>query len=735
MAAVLDPLLRAFGSVLFTARRRSGLLFLLAVLLAPRHGLAGLLGALAGMAAGRLLARGGVHERLGFFGGAGLLAGLALAAYLPADPRLWLLAPVAGFLAGLLLAGLAPLLGARDLPVLALPFVLSAWLLLAAAPWLGLGPVAPRTMDWLWPGLAALEQLLRGALPAWSQDLLRSFGSLLFLPALLPGAVVLVGLLAGSRITSLAMVAGGLLGTALLRALGGALGPAEFGLVAFNAILVAAATTGIFVAITPAGLVWSLGAVAASALLSAALHPLLDGVGLPVLAAPFTLTVWLFLLPFKPGLGAPGAAGVWAPPLALVGRAEDNLRAFERWQRERRLPLPVLSLPLSGTWTVTQGPGGSPTHGTETGSEAWDFMLLDQDGSGAEWPGSELEHFHGWGAPVLAPADGVVAAVEGSLPDNAVHAADTRRPWGNWILLSHEGGAASLLAHLRAGSLRVLPGQAVTRGQELAQVGSSGRSPEPHLHVQLNDSPWLASRSLPARFGSWVEHAEGGPVFHPLGRPAEGMRVSALSGMDWPDRSACHPLAVPGRRWRFRVDGPFGSGERELELRAGDWGRLILDDGRCAVQVQWWPGWVQLLPLREGDPDGRELLHGRSLVALLALLSPALPLRAPAGLRVEHDLLSPLLARGARRLLTLEEEGRLEMRMEEAPAGGVDWTSRAVAGGRERWMARLLWEPRRGPCRIRVERGGRLWLDAERLEGTESEEPAPPDGASPGRSS
>lgn len=716
MAPFVDPLLRSVGSVLFTARRRSGLLFLLAILLAPRHGLGGLLGALAGIGTGRLLAKGSAQEQLGFFGGAGLLAGLALAAYLPVDPRLWLLAPVAGFLAALLLIGLAPSFARRDLPTLALPFVLAAWLLLAATPWLGLGPVAAQSPDWIWPVLGAAERFLGALLPGWSQDLLRSFGSLLFLPGLTTGAIVLAGLLAGSRVTSLAMVAGGLVGTALLRAAGGELGPAEFGLVAFNAILVAAAMTGIFVAITPGGLLWALGAVTASTLLSAALHPLLEPFGLPVLALPFTLAVWLFLLPLKPGLGLPGAGGIWAPPLALIGRAEDNLRAFERWQRERRQPLPVLSLPLRGVWTVTQGPKGALTHNTATGSEAWDFMLLDEGGSGAEWPGSELDQFHGYGMPVLAPAEGRVVAVEGSLPDNAVHAADTRHPWGNWVMVAHESGAATLLAHLRAGSLRVLPGQAVTRGQELAQVGNSGRSPEPHLHVQLNATPWLAAPSLPARFGSWVELAEDGPVFHPLGRPEEGMRVATLTALDWPEHAACYPLAVPGRRWSWRVSGPFGSGERTVELRAGQWGRLILDDGRCASRVVWWPGWVQLVPLLEGDPDGRGPARRDSLVALLTLLAPALPLNAPDGLAVAETLRSPLLARGLRRLLTLEDDAPLEMRMSAVDGGGVEWSCRVLDGPRERWSARLSCEPRRGFRRFRVERGGRLWLDAERID-------------------
>jgi murein DD-endopeptidase MepM/ murein hydrolase activator NlpD len=43
--------------------------------------------------------------------------------------------------------------------------------------------------------------------------------------------------------------------------------------------------------------------------------------------------------------------------------------------------------------------------------------------------------------------------------------------------------------HLRKGSVGVAVGQAVTCGQKIAQVGSSGYSSGPHLHFQTNTDP------------------------------------------------------------------------------------------------------------------------------------------------------------------------------------------------------------------------------------------------------
>ncbi len=698
--------LTALGGVLFTSRRRSGLLFLLALLSSPRHAWFGLAGLIVARLAGRLLSPDGLCVRLGLAQGAGLLTGAALATYLPPGWAALFLLPAGAALAALLVAVLQPLLAARGLPVLALPFVLATLLSLSSAAILFHGPLPLPELQPLLPGLDGLEVRLGRGLPLLAQQYLRSFGSLLFLPSLTGGLLVLAGLLLGSRITALAMVLGGALGTGLLSLLtGGTFQHEAFGLVAFNSILTAAALSGIFLALSARSLFYATLAVAASMLIATALVPVLQVLGLPVLALPFTLTVWLFLLPIRLGTLDSERLGIWAPPLELVGRAEDNLRAFERWQRDRLVPTPILSLPLRGPWTVTQGPGGQLTHNTALGGEAWDFMLLDEDGGGAEWPGDELEQFHGWACPVQAPADGLVVAVEGSVLDNAVHAADTRNPWGNWVLLAHEGGACSLLAHLRAGSLSVLPGQRVARGQEVAQVGNSGRSPEPHLHVQLNAGPWLAARSLPARFGSWVEMTAGGaPVLHTLGRPESGMRVCGLTNLDWPDWSAFFPYAVPGREWRGSCRKEGRESAFTLTLRAGSGGRLILDDGLSSAQVQWWPGWVQLLPLAEGDPDRRRLTGTDSLVDWLLLLGCVLPCRGVNGLECRAELRSFGLARGWRRLLTLEGDGRLSTVCEtlEDPLPGLRGRSVLQVAGKPAWQGEFRAEAHRGLTRLLV---------------------------------
>ncbi len=56
--------------------------------------------------------------------------------------------------------------------------------------------------------------------------------------------------------------------------------------------------------------------------------------------------------------------------------------------------------------------------------------------------------------------------------------------YGIFIEIEHADGFASKYAHLRATIVK--EGQAVTRGQKIGEVGSTGRSTSPHLHYEIS---------------------------------------------------------------------------------------------------------------------------------------------------------------------------------------------------------------------------------------------------------
>jgi murein DD-endopeptidase MepM/ murein hydrolase activator NlpD len=105
--------------------------------------------------------------------------------------------------------------------------------------------------------------------------------------------------------------------------------------------------------------------------------------------------------------------------------------------------------------------------------------------SGAFHPGLD---FRGpWGAPIYAAARGRVSF------------AGQRSGYGNCVEVDHGNGLITRYAHMSAFRARV--GQAVSGGDVIGAIGSTGRSTGPHLHfeVRINDRPVNPRPFLEAR--------------------------------------------------------------------------------------------------------------------------------------------------------------------------------------------------------------------------------------------
>ncbi len=88
------------------------------------------------------------------------------------------------------------------------------------------------------------------------------------------------------------------------------------------------------------------------------------------------------------------------------------------------------------------------------------------------------------GTPIMAAAGGVVSAAE------------FNPAFGNMLVIDHGNGLQTLYAH--ASKLEVRSGEIVRKGQQIAQVGSTGRSTGAHLHfeVHVNGHPQNPNRFL-----------------------------------------------------------------------------------------------------------------------------------------------------------------------------------------------------------------------------------------------
>jgi murein DD-endopeptidase MepM/ murein hydrolase activator NlpD len=90
------------------------------------------------------------------------------------------------------------------------------------------------------------------------------------------------------------------------------------------------------------------------------------------------------------------------------------------------------------------------------------------------------------------------------LKDLQPPATDPTHMAGNHVLLQCDS-VWVLLGHLQRGSVRTSAGQQVRAGQMLGQVGNTGNTDEPHLHIHAQrpgspDAP-LSGAPLPISFG------------------------------------------------------------------------------------------------------------------------------------------------------------------------------------------------------------------------------------------
>jgi hypothetical protein len=87
-----------------------------------------------------------------------------------------------------------------------------------------------------------------------------------------------------------------------------------------------------------------------------------------------------------------------------------------------------------------------------------------------------------YGEPVLAPCSGKIVTAIDDFPDMTIPEIDQVNRGGNYVMLRC-GDADIALAHFRPHSLSVQAGMEVKVGDRIAEVGNSGASDEPHLHI------------------------------------------------------------------------------------------------------------------------------------------------------------------------------------------------------------------------------------------------------------
>jgi hypothetical protein len=128
----------------------------------------------------------------------------------------------------------------------------------------------------------------------------------------------------------------------------------------------------------------------------------------------------------------------------------------------------------------------------------------------------------------VAPADGIIEEIIDNIDDNEIGKVDTINNWGNSIIIRHLTGLYTQMSHLKKGSFKVAKGDFVQRGDLLAHCGNSGRSPEPHLHFQVQTTPLLGARTIDYPFAYYNENKKNGEQLQQFSKPVEGAKVCRI---------------------------------------------------------------------------------------------------------------------------------------------------------------------------------------------------------------
>jgi hypothetical protein len=155
----------------------------------------------------------------------------------------------------------------------------------------------------------------------------------------------------------------------------------------------------------------------------------------------------------------------------------------------------TVSSPLRAQWYVGQGGHAELVnyhHVTTAQSDALDILQV-VDGQTHPTGSTAIDSYYIYGESLLAPVDGVVTSVVDGLADQPIGSVDPNpvNQAGNQVVIAAGGGRYIMFGHIRPGTIRVAVGDRVRTGQVIAQVGNSGNTDEPHVHIQAQNLPEL----------------------------------------------------------------------------------------------------------------------------------------------------------------------------------------------------------------------------------------------------
>jgi urea transporter/murein DD-endopeptidase MepM/ murein hydrolase activator NlpD len=455
-----------------------------------------------------------------------LMVGLALGSYYQWSLQYLAILIIASMLCLFLTVWIGGRLYKRGLPLLSIPFLLTVWVLvLGLFNFSGVKLLVKSefTLQQWFPNLFSSVSNIIDA--SGISDLLhlylRSISAILFQYNDLAGIIIATALLVRSRMAFALSIYGFLIGYGFYHFFEGDFTPLIYSYIGFNFILTAIALGGFFIVPSWRSHLLLVFTIPVTALLLSALHTVFSKLELPLYSLPFNIIVLMVIGALQMRIFSRGLE------LVIFQQFSPELNHYKHIYYLKRFAGQFyyhLQLPVMGEWHVPQGYNGSITHKDEW-KYALDFDVINEEGKTFTGSGLGLRDYFCYDLPVLAPAAGHVTSIRDGVPDNAIADINLGENWGNTIIIKHADGFFTKLSHLKPGSLKVKEGDYVQRGEIVASCGSSGRSPEPHLHFQAQATPAIGSHTIQYPFAYFLEKRDDSYRFHSFEIPREGSIV------------------------------------------------------------------------------------------------------------------------------------------------------------------------------------------------------------------
>ncbi len=170
----------------------------------------------------------------------------------------------------------------------------------------------------------------------------------------------------------------------------------------------------------------------------------------------------------------------------------------------------VLDFPLKGEWEALSPPGHHPY--------ALDFVKMDKQKkkyykkniTSYYLNNVPSDNYYSWNQPIYSPINGKVYQIGKDVTDhkntniwktiilwlNATFKfkpkeingkLDIRPNVGNYVMIKSEKGYIVFLAHLKNNSILIKENKWVKTGELIGNIGNSGNSTAPHLHINIFD--------------------------------------------------------------------------------------------------------------------------------------------------------------------------------------------------------------------------------------------------------